>query len=128
MRGTLNPRLEMEVPMRPTTAPDTNDSNVFDIDLLLRPAAAFEHPKEVLSRQDLSVQEKRAILSSWASDAAAVASCPALRAPEELRAPVAIDDILDALKALDGGPGRPPRNPSGGKPFRLRSVERLLAA
>jgi hypothetical protein len=62
--------------------------------------------------------EKRAILAS-ASDASAIASCPALRAPEGLRAPVSIDAILEALCELDGGP----RNPPGGKPMRLRSTE-----
>jgi hypothetical protein len=55
--------------------------------------------------------------------ASAIASCPALRAPEG-KAPVTIDDILDALCALDGGP----RNPPGGKPMRLRSTERQAAA
>jgi hypothetical protein len=37
---------------------------------------------------------------------------------------VTIDEILDALCALDGGP----RNPPGGKPMRLRSTERRAAA
>ena len=68
----------------------------------------------------LTLAEKRAILASWASDASAIASCPALRAPEGLKAPVTIDEILEALCELDGGP----RNPPGGKPMRLRSTER----
>jgi hypothetical protein len=72
----------------------------------------------------LSLAEKRAILASWASDASAFASCPSLRAPEGLKAPVSIDDILEALCALDDGP----RHPPGGKPMRLRSVERRAAA
>jgi hypothetical protein len=41
-----------------------------------------------------------------------------------LKAPVTIDEILEALCALDGGP----RHPPGGKPMRLRSVERRAAA
>jgi hypothetical protein len=41
-----------------------------------------------------------------------------------LKAPVSIDDILEALCALDEGP----RHPPGGKPMRLRSVERRAAA
>jgi hypothetical protein len=41
-----------------------------------------------------------------------------------LKAPVTIDAILDALRELDGGP----RNPPGGKPFRLCSTERAIAA
>ena len=106
--------------MRPTTA--FND-NVVDINALLHPGTAFEHPQDVISHQALSLSEKRAILASWASDASAIASCPGLRAPEGLKAPVTIDEILEALCALDEGP----RNPPGGKPMRLRSVERAAA-
>ena len=50
-----------------------------------------------------TASEKRAILTSWASDASAIASCPALRAPAGLRAPVTIDEILEALCELDDG-------------------------
>jgi hypothetical protein len=107
--------------MRPTTAPD---DNVFDFNSLLHPGTAFEHPRDVVSHRGLSLAEKRAILASWASDASAIASCPSLRAPEGLKAPVTIDEILEALCALDGGL----RHPPGGKPMRLRSVERRAAA
>ena len=72
----------------------------------------------------LTTAEKRAILASWASDASAIASCPSLRSPAGLKKPVSIDEILEALCELDGGP----RNPPGGKPCRLRSTERALAA
>jgi hypothetical protein len=41
----------------------------FDLDQLLHPAGAFGHPQEVVSDPDLTVNEKRAILASWASDA-----------------------------------------------------------
>ena len=71
--------------MRPTTA--THD-NVFDFQALLHPGTVFEHPKDVVSHPDLTLAEKRAILASWASDASAIASCPALQAPEGLKAPV----------------------------------------
>jgi hypothetical protein len=77
----------------------------------------------VLAHPSLSVSEKRAILASWASDASAIASSPALRAPAGLKRPVTVDEILDALRELDGGP-RPP----GGKPNRLCSTSRALAA
>jgi hypothetical protein len=110
----------MEETMRPTTA---FDDKVFDINALLHPGTIFGHPREVLSHPSLTASEKRAILASWASDASATASCPALRAPAGLKTPVTIDEILDALGELDGRP-RPP----GGKPFRLRSAERTLAA
>ena len=51
----------------------------FDLDDLLHPAQVFEHPREVLADPDLTVNEKRAILASWASDACAVEAAPALR-------------------------------------------------
>ena len=107
--------------MRPTTAPD---DKIFDFNALLHPGTTFEHPQDVVSHPRLSLSEKRAILASWASDATAIASCPWLRAPQGLKAPVSIDDILDALCELDGGS----RHPPGGKPMRLRSVERAAAA
>ena len=107
--------------MRPTTA---IDDNVIDFNALLRPGTVFDHPRDVVTHPKLTMAEKRAILASWASDASAIASCPALRVPAGLKAPVTIDEILDALCELDGGP----RNPPGGKPFRLRSAERALAA
>ena len=107
--------------MRLTTA--IND-NVFDFQALLHPGTVFEHPKDVVAHPDLTLAEKRTILASWASDASAIASCPALRAPACLNAPVSIDAILEALCDLDGGP----RHPPGGKACRLRSTERAIAA
>ena len=107
--------------MRPTTA--THD-NVSTSRRCCTPAPPFEHPKDVVSHPDLTLAEKRAILASWASDASAIASCPALRAPEGLKAPVSIDAILEALCELDGGP----RNPPGGTPKRRFSTARALAA
>jgi hypothetical protein len=106
--------------MRPTTA---RNDNIVDLNAVLHPGTVFEHPQDVVSHPSLSLSEKRAILASWASDASAIASCPSLRAPEGLKAPVTIDEILEALCALD----ERPRNPPGGKPRRLRSVERAAA-
>jgi hypothetical protein len=106
--------------MRPTTA---IDDNVININCLLRSGTAFEHPRDVVSHPGLSLFEKRAILASWASDASGLASCPSLRAPAGLKAPVTIDEILEALCGLDEGPWNPP----GGKPMRLRAVERAAA-
>jgi hypothetical protein len=105
--------------MRPTTAND----NVIGFNALLHPGTAFDHPREVVRHPDLTLAEKRAILASWASDASAIASCPSLRAPAGLKRPVTIDEILDALCDLDGGPRQPP----GGKPFRLRPTDRAAA-
>jgi hypothetical protein len=106
--------------MRPTTA----DDNVFDFNALLHPATVFDHPRDVVRHDGLTLSEKRAILASWASDASAMASNPAMRSPKGLSQPVSIDDILEALCDLDGGP----RHPPGGKPCRLRSAERAVAA
>lgn len=106
--------------MRPTTA---LYDNVIDLNAILHPGTVYQHPSDVVSDPNLSLSEKRAILASWASDASAIASCPSLRAPEWLKAPVTIDEILEALCALD----QSPRDPPGGKPMRVRSAERAAA-
>jgi hypothetical protein len=72
-----------------------------NLDDLLRPADAFTHPQEVVCDPDLSINEKRAILASWASDACAVEAMPGLR-KSPAGPVVAFDDIMDALKELDG--------------------------
>ena len=56
------------------------DENVYDLNAILHPGTVFDHPRDVLADATLSRAEKRAILASWASDAAAVTSCPSLRA------------------------------------------------
>ena len=89
----------------------------FELDRVLDPAAVFQHPREVLADADLTRAEKRAILSSWASDACAVESAPALRRAPGSASPVSFDDIVDALRSLDDDP-TPPR--PGGAPMRLR--------
>jgi hypothetical protein len=72
----------------------------FDIDRLLHPANAFAHPMDVVNDPDLTLNEKRAILASWASDACAVEAAPALRHPPGATV-VCFDDVMDALKELD---------------------------
>ena len=72
----------------------------FDIDNLLHPARAFGHPRQVVEDPDLTLNEKRAILASWASDACAIEAAPDLRAPPSGRI-VRFDEITDALRALD---------------------------
>jgi hypothetical protein len=71
-----------------------------EIDALLYPARAFRHPMDVVRDPDLTLYEKRAILSSWASDACAVEDFPEFRQPSGA-APVKFDDIMDALRGLD---------------------------
>jgi hypothetical protein len=73
----------------------------FDLDSLLRPALAFKHPQHVVSDPDLTLNEKRAILASWASDACAIEAAPDLRQVPGSTQPVRYDDVMDALRALD---------------------------
>ena len=101
-----------------------DSDNVYDLNALLHPGSVFDHPKDVLADTSLSRAEKRAILASWASDAAAVASCPSVRAVPGASTLVSIDDILEALSSLDRGP----RHPPGGKTQRLKSTDRAAAA
>jgi hypothetical protein len=72
----------------------------WDLDGLVHPAQVFDHPRDVLSDPDLSLNEKRAILASWASDACAIEASPALRRNPK-GGVVSFDDIMDALRTLD---------------------------
>jgi hypothetical protein len=72
-----------------------------DLENLFHPASAFDHPQDVVRDPDLTTEEKRAILSSWASDACAVESQPAVRLPPGAKQPVGFDEIVDALRSLD---------------------------
>jgi hypothetical protein len=99
--------------------------NVFELNAILHPGSVYDHPRDVLADQTISTGEKRAILASWASDAAAVVSNPALRELPGSHRTVTIDEVLEALSALDHGPKEPP----GGKPVRTKSAARVgLAA
>ena len=83
---------------------------------VISPAARYIHPHAVVDDPALTLQQKRSILSQWASDACAVESEPTLRlAPGGMR-PVKVGEIFAALATLDmptpprrGGPAaRPP--------------------
>jgi hypothetical protein len=74
--------------------------DIFDLDALLHPANAFAHPMDVVRDEDLTLNEKRAILASWASDACAIEAAPDLRVSSS-RSVVRWDDIMDALRTLD---------------------------
>ena len=71
------------------------------LDKLLHPAQAFAHPAEVIDDPDLTLNEKRAILASWASDACAIEAVPSLRRLPKGKRPVLFDEVMDALQALD---------------------------
>jgi len=62
---------------------------------------SLRDPSELVHHPHLEPEVKRAILASWASDAFAVRSSPTLRHPPELPHPVAVRDVLEALKRLD---------------------------
>ena len=53
--------------------------NIIDLNAILHPGFGLRPPPRRRSGPTISIGEKRAILASWASDAAAVASNPALR-------------------------------------------------
>ena len=74
--------------------------DIFDLDALLHPANAFAHPMDVVRDEDLTLNEKRAILASWASDAWAIEAAPDLGVNSS-RSVVRWDDIMDALRTLD---------------------------
>ena len=61
---------------------------------------SFSRPIEVVSDPMMSKGAKRALLASWASDIRAVENRPSLRRLDD-GTELQIDEILDALKALD---------------------------
>jgi len=76
------------------SGPSSNDS-------FSQPAISST-PRDVVRDATLTTAEKRAILSSWASDACAVESMPALRQILGSGHVVKFDDVIDALQKLDG--------------------------
>jgi hypothetical protein len=84
-----------------------------DLSALLHPSQAFSHPSEVVSDPDLTLNEKRAILASWASDACAVEAVPTFRHLPGGKHPVHFDEVMDALRALDDEVRRSRLGPSG---------------
>jgi hypothetical protein len=98
--------------------------NVIDLNGILHPGIAYDHPRDVVADPAISIDQKRAILASWASDAAAVPSNPALRELPGRYRRVTIDEVLEALAELVSAPNEPP----GGKPARLKSTARASIA
>jgi acetyl esterase/lipase len=62
----------------------------------------FQNPLDVVHHPQFEPEVKRSILASWASDAHAVSGKPALRRPPQVQNPVSIDEVMDALRQLDG--------------------------
>src|ERR1700756_5947255 len=86
------------------------------------PVSHYDSPADVLNDARLSTDEKRVILSSWASDMYVVESHPALREVPGIRHRLRLDDILTALKQLDDDSDPPPR---GGMAMRLPRFSKL---
>ncbi|MBL8773263.1 MAG: hypothetical protein JNK30_17910 [Phenylobacterium sp.] len=61
----------------------------------------FTIPDDVLKDPDLTLRDKREILSSWASDASAVQDEPTLRWLLGTPEPVPFIEVRDALARLD---------------------------
>lgn len=79
------------------------------IDPLFHPVSHYNSPGDVSHDARLSTDEKRVILSSWASDMYAVESQPALREVPGIPHRLRLADILAALKRLDDENDPPPR-------------------
>jgi hypothetical protein len=71
------------------------------LDRGVRPAVGFQDPDDVVKDPHLTLNEKRAILCSWASDASAVQDEPRLRWLLGTIEPAPLADVLSALKRLD---------------------------
>ena len=104
----------------PSLAPEAND---LALDRLLSPVRHYKHPDDVLRDGTLDVGEKRAILSSWASDACAVESMPALRQPPGARQPIPFDVVIDALRQLDGIDSRLTSEAEGARGFEQQRLD-----
>src|SRR6187551_1029541 len=63
------------------------------------PLSSIHHPSEVVADAELTLNEKRAILASWASDACALDGLPELRRGRTR--PIPFDEIMEALRSLD---------------------------
>jgi hypothetical protein len=98
------------------------DRTATNVEPLFHPVSHYESPADVLNDPRLSTDEKRVILSSWASDMYVVESHPALREVPGIPQRLRLDDILAALKQLDDDTDPPPR---GGLAMRLPRFNKL---
>jgi len=98
------------------------DRTATNVEPFFHPVSHYESPADVLNDARLSTDEKRVILSSWASDMYVVESHPSLREVPGIPHRLRLDDILAALKQLDDGTDPPPR---GGLAMRLPRFSKL---
>ena len=79
-----------------------NRNNIIPLEReTFHPRSPIHYPHQVVSDPDIAPEEKRAILSAWASDAHAVESLPALRHLPGTPFPVTFSSIMDARRQLD---------------------------
>jgi hypothetical protein len=98
------------------------DRTAKQTDCSFHPVSHHESPKGVLNDPGLSTDEKRVILSSWASDMYVVESHPELREIPGIPRRLRLDDILAALRQLDDDNDPSPR---GGIAMRLPNLSKL---
>lgn len=84
-------------------------------------ASTFSHPDEVIANGILTVAEKRCVLAAWASDAFAVEAKPWLRQLPGNDRPVALSEIMRALRTLDEEPP-PDRGGAGQRPIHFEEL------
>jgi hypothetical protein len=72
-----------------------------EVEQALHPSLFYTRPADVVADELLTIDERRAILASWASDACAVASNPLVRQAPFTDGPVTFEEIMDALFDLD---------------------------
>lgn len=98
------------------------DHAAYNVNASFHPVSHYDSPGAVLNDTALSIDEKRVILSSWASDMYVVDSHPSLREVPGIPHKLRLDDILAALKQLDDDSDPPPR---GGLAMRLPRFETI---
>lgn len=98
--SSSEPRLHPPIGFVRSSAPSV--PTACDLNVGEQRVASFAVPQEVLDDRALTDSEKRALLAFWASDACAVENLPNWRKLPEAGILVPLDDILDALQALDG--------------------------
>ena len=107
--------------MRPTPEHD----NVFDFNAILHPGTVFQSSPRCSRRSEANPSRKTSYSRLLGFRCVRNCILPCLACARRVKAPIHIAEILEALCALDGSG---PRIPPGGKPMRLRSVERRAAA
>ncbi|GEC54785.1 hypothetical protein ABIF38_003535 [Bradyrhizobium japonicum] len=92
---------------------------------IFHPVSHYNSPGDVLNDARLSTDEKRVILSSWASDMYVIESQPTLREIPGIPHRLRLADILAALKRLDSEEDPPPR---GGMAMQLPRLSKPVRA